>query len=99
MYIYPQPHKCPKCGYASNYGPHDDFAAPVLIEGPICPNCYAIFLRANCGVMAPQADHRVLIDEFKELNEKINLHLYPREGDRERTVLHLLSDELITVQE
>lgn len=54
MYLVPQPYRCPKCGFESNYGPHDPFGAPVLSEGPVCPQCYANFLRKYCGVMAPE---------------------------------------------
>lgn len=51
MYLMPQPFQCEKCGFECNYGEHDPFGAPVLSEGPICPKCYADFLRAHCGVM------------------------------------------------
>jgi hypothetical protein len=51
MYQIPLEHVCPKCGFEAKYGPHDPFPAPVLSEGPICPKCYADFLRQHCGVM------------------------------------------------
>jgi hypothetical protein len=51
MYLIPQKHRCPKCGFECSYGPHDPFPAPVLSEGPVCPQCYANFLRQHCGVM------------------------------------------------
>lgn len=54
MYILPQPHECPKCGFVCKYGPDDLFPAPVFDEGPLCPKCYGEFLRANCGVMTLQ---------------------------------------------
>lgn len=55
-YIIPRPHRCPKCDYECTYGPHDSFGAPVLNDGPVCPQCYANFLRDHCGVMIDKRD-------------------------------------------
>lgn len=54
MYLMRLKYICPKCSFETLYGPHDPFDAPVLSEGPICPRCYANFLREHCGVMVNQ---------------------------------------------
>jgi hypothetical protein len=51
MYVYPQEVKCPRCEFTCTYGPSDPFHAPILSEGPICPKCYADFLRQHLPVM------------------------------------------------
>lgn len=45
MYIYPQPHKCIRCGHEFMYGPHDGHSAPTTSDGvPACPACWDRFL-------------------------------------------------------
>lgn len=56
VYLIPQDYHCPKCGYECKYGEHDPFQAPILAEGPVCPQCYANFLRDHCGVMVNKRD-------------------------------------------
>ena len=56
MYFPKRPHQCPRCGFECDYGPHDPFSAPVLSEGPVCPQCFANFLRDHCGVMQNKQD-------------------------------------------
>lgn len=52
MYLTPRQYRCQKCGFECQYGEHAPFPAPILSEGPVCPKCYADFLREHCGVMA-----------------------------------------------
>lgn len=46
MYCSPQLHKCIKCNYEMNFGPHDGYTkSPINAQGnPICPNCWNDFL-------------------------------------------------------
>lgn len=55
-YRYPREHRCSKCDFECKYGPDDPFPAPILSEGPVCPQCYANFLRDHCGVMVDKKD-------------------------------------------
>lgn len=50
MYLTPQPYKCDRCAHEFQWSPHDHHPAPVIDDEPLCPVCYANFLRAHVGI-------------------------------------------------
>jgi len=47
MYLIPRPYLCPHYGSQEDYSPHDPRTAPVSTDGPVCSNCWDIWLRNN----------------------------------------------------
>ncbi len=51
-------HQCPRCGHEEPFTPDEwrggfTIVQPDGSERPICPHCFALFLRDHCGVMQP----------------------------------------------
>lgn len=56
MYIFPQPHRCNKCGHQGLVSQHDMHPEPLTSNGDrVCPRCWDEFITEHCGIMRPIA--------------------------------------------
>lgn len=53
MYLIPQTHECPECGFQMNFSPSDHYRTPRVDYGHsiLCPRCWEKFIKENVPVM------------------------------------------------
>ena len=72
MYVFPEPHKCPKCFHEMKYGPHEGYnKSPITEDGnPICPKCWNNFLKTIGSEMLCTVNFLGQSDFDKAFSEK-----------------------------